>query len=125
MRPRRPPRLPRLPHRQGCQRQRSDQGAPRPCPLWRDYPTRPALSHIPRNRCSARAAAAAPLPLPLMQDAAHRVCCADAAAASRQSMWTALHWAVTNEHTECAESLIKAGADTSLKDKVGALVHGR
>ena len=33
-------------------------------------------------------------------------------------MWTALHWAVTNEHTGCAKSLIKAGADTSLRDKV-------
>lgn len=49
------------------------------------------------------------------------MCCAGAAAAFWQSMWTALHWAVTNEHTACAKSLIKAGADTSLRDKVRPL----
>ena len=45
-----------------------------------------------------------------------RVCAA--AAASRQIKNTALHWAATRRHAPCVESLLKAGADASIEDKV-------
>ena len=41
-----------------------------------------------------------------------------AAAASRQIKRTALHWAAFYGYAPCIESLLKAGADTSLEDEV-------
>jgi len=56
--------------------------------------------------------------------AAHpRVC--GAAAASRQNKRTALHCAAYWGHAPCAESLLKAGADASLKDTVSDGAKGR
>ena len=41
-----------------------------------------------------------------------------AAAAFRQDNYTALHWAVIAGRAPCVESLLKAGADASLKTNV-------
>ena len=75
----------------------------------------PALTHHVRHRCRSRSRR--------RRCRSSTGCCSPRVCGrrrrvSRQSMWTALHWAVTNEHTDCAKSLIKAGADTSLRDKV-------
>ena len=38
--------------------------------------------------------------------------------------WTALHWAVSNDHYDCAQLLIQAGADVHIKVRVCTLyVH--
>ena len=52
-------------------------------------------------------------------------CVCGAAAASRQSKRTALHYAAYNGQTSCVESLLKAGADASLKDEVSDGAEGR
>ena len=39
--------------------------------------------------------------------------------AQTKSQMTALHWVAINDHIRCAESLIKAGADTSLVSLCG------
>ena len=52
-----------------------------------------------------------------------RVC--GAAAASRQGKLTALHYAADEGHAPCVESLLKAGADASLKDRVSDGAEGR
>ena len=52
-----------------------------------------------------------------------RVC--GAAAASRQYHRTALHWAAYGGHAPCVASLLKAGADASLKDEVSDGAEGR
>ena len=52
-----------------------------------------------------------------------RVC--GAAAASRQSKNTALHFAAFNGHAPCFKSLLEAGADASLKDQVSNGAEGR
>eukprot|EP00964_Phaeocystis_antarctica_P159288 scaffold130269_cov36-Phaeocystis_antarctica.AAC.1 len=51
--------------------------------------------------------------------------CVWAAAASRQGGETALHCVAFNGHASCVESLLKAGADASLKDKVSGGAEGR
>ena len=61
-------------------------------------------------------AAATPVPLT-------HVC--GAAAAFRQDKYTALHCAVFNGRAPCVESLLKAGADASLKTNVSDGVKGR
>ena len=48
-----------------------------------------------------------------------------AAAAFRQDKYTALHCAVFNGRAPCVESLLKAGADASLKTNVSDGVKGR
>ena len=35
------------------------------------------------------------------------------------SAWTAFHWTCFNNHPDCTEALIRAGCDTSLRDKSG------
>jgi len=57
--------------------------------------------------------------------AAHPRVCGGTAAASRQNKVTALHIAAYYGHAPCAESLIKAGADASLKDMVSDGTEGR
>ena len=52
-----------------------------------------------------------------------RVC--GAAAASRQSKYTALHFAAMMGEVPCVKSLLKAGADASLKDGVSDGAEGR
>ena len=39
--------------------------------------------------------------------------------AQTKSQMTALHWVAINDHIRCAESLIKAGADTNLVTNLG------
>ena len=52
-----------------------------------------------------------------------RVC--GAAAASRQHKWTALHEAAHKSHAPCVESLLKAGADASLRNEVSDGAEGQ
>ena len=35
--------------------------------------------------------------------------------------WTALHWAVSNDHYDCAQLLIQSGADLDIKGYVSTL----
>jgi len=52
-------------------------------------------------------------------------CVCGAAAASRQEKRTALHEAARYGHAPCVDSLLKAGADASLKDEVSDGAEGR
>ena len=75
-----------------------------------------------RTRCAValvqRVSVVGPMyPPPARRRRSHRVWVV-AVAASRQDQRTALHFAAFYGNATCAESLLKAGADASLKDLV-------